>query len=94
MTTITPAAALKIANRLRSLELEIDGAARSSARLPADILYAPVVSRILTYDLPVSDGARDYCAAVRAQPFVAQWYDEAAAEPWVLDQFETGPLPE
>lgn len=38
MTTITPAAALKIADRLRALELEIDGAARSSARLPADIL--------------------------------------------------------
>lgn len=38
MTTISPAAALKIAQRLRALEREIDGAARSSARLPADLL--------------------------------------------------------
>lgn len=38
MTTITPAAALKIANRLLALEAEIDLAARSSARLPAELL--------------------------------------------------------
>lgn len=38
MTTISPAAALKIANRLLSLEQEIDLAARSSARLPAELL--------------------------------------------------------
>ena len=36
--TIAPAAAFKIATRLTSLEQEIDLAARSSARLPADLL--------------------------------------------------------
>ncbi|SFP74172.1 hypothetical protein [Sphingomonas rubra] len=38
MTTISPAAALKIANRLLSLEQDIDLAARSSAKLPAELL--------------------------------------------------------
>lgn len=38
MTTITPAAALKIANRLLSLEQDIDLAARSSAKLPSELL--------------------------------------------------------
>lgn len=36
--TIAPAAAFKIATRLTNLEQEIDLAARSSARLPADLL--------------------------------------------------------
>jgi hypothetical protein len=38
MTTIAPAAAYKIATRLTALEQEIDLAARSGARLPADLL--------------------------------------------------------
>ncbi len=38
MTTIAPAAAYKIATRLKTLEQEIDLAARSGARLPADLL--------------------------------------------------------
>ena len=38
MTSIAPAAAYKIATRLKTLEKEIDLAARSSARLPADLL--------------------------------------------------------
>lgn len=38
MTTIAPAAAYRIATRLTDLEQEIDAAARSSARLPADLL--------------------------------------------------------
>ena len=38
MTTIAPAAAYKIAVRLKALEAEIDLAARSGARFPADLL--------------------------------------------------------
>lgn len=38
MTTIAPAAALRIANRLLALEIEIDTAARTGAHLPADLL--------------------------------------------------------
>ena len=54
----------------------------------ADIMFAPVVTRITTYDLPVSDEALAYCAAVRAQPFVAEWLADGKREPWVIDQYE------
>ena len=58
----------------------------------ADIMFAPVVSRMQTYDLPVSPEAKAYCAAVRAHPFVERWYADAATEPWTIDQFEAGPI--
>lgn len=56
----------------------------------ADAMYAPVVTRFLTYAPPLSDGARAYCAAVRAHTLIARWYAEAAAEPsaWLLDKYE------
>lgn len=57
----------------------------------ADAMLAPVVARFLTWAPELSDASRAYCAAVRAHPLVARWYDEAAAEPesWLLDKYET-----
>ena len=54
-----------------------------------DAMFAPVVTRCLSYDA-VPDGAQAYCAAVRDHPLVARWYDEAAAEPesWRLPSTE------
>ncbi len=56
----------------------------------ADAMFAPVVARFLTYAPGLSDGARDYCAAVRAHPLVDEWYAAAGAEPagWLLDKYE------
>ncbi|NIJ08201.1 glutathione S-transferase [Sphingomonas vulcanisoli] len=54
----------------------------------ADIMFAPVVTRIATYDLPVPEAAQAYCGAVLAQPFVAEWLADGAREPWVIDKFE------
>jgi glutathione S-transferase len=56
----------------------------------ADAMFAPVVARILTYQPALSPVAREYCAAVRAHPLVALWYDLAAKEPvsWQLDKYE------
>jgi glutathione S-transferase len=56
----------------------------------ADAMFAPVVTRFLTYRPPVSAGTADYCAALRAHPLVAEWYDAAAAEPveWQLARYE------
>ena len=56
----------------------------------ADVMFAPVVARLLTYAPPLSATARTYCDAVRAHHLVARWYDEAAAEPdsWKLDKYE------
>jgi glutathione S-transferase len=56
----------------------------------ADIMYAPVVTRLLTYALPIPDWARAYCDRVMAQPFVAEWMAAADAEPWVIDKYEIG----
>jgi glutathione S-transferase len=56
----------------------------------ADAMYAPVVTRFLTWQPELTATSQAYCRAVRAHPLVAQWYDEAAAEPaaWLLDKYE------
>ena len=77
--------------RARALRAD-DGPFLYGAFGAADIMFAPVVSRVLTYGLPVSAESAAYCAAVREHPFVAQWYAEAADEPWTIEQFEQGPL--
>ena len=57
----------------------------------ADIMYAPVVTRFLTWKPEISAATRAYCDAVRAHPLVSAWYDGAAAEPdeWLLPDYET-----
>ena len=56
----------------------------------ADVMYAPVVARFLTWQPELAATSRAYCDAVRAHPLVARWYTEAAAEPaaWLLDKYE------
>ncbi len=56
----------------------------------ADVMFAPVVARLLTYAPALSDGARAYCAAVRAYPLMEEWYAAAAEEPeaWKLAKYE------
>jgi glutathione S-transferase len=55
-----------------------------------DAMYAPVVARFITWQPELSATSHRYMAAVRAQPLVARWYDEAAIEPaeWLLDRYE------
>ena len=59
----------------------------------ADVMYAPVVARFLTWQPELAATSRAYCDAVRAHPLVARWYTEAAAEPaaWLLDKYENPP---
>jgi glutathione S-transferase len=59
----------------------------------ADVMYAPVVARFLTWQPELTATSRAYCDAVRAHPLVARWYAEAAAEPaaWLLDKYENPP---
>jgi glutathione S-transferase len=56
----------------------------------ADIMFAPVVARFLTYEPVIGDASADYCAAVRAHPLVEAWYRAAAEEPeaWHLPKYE------
>lgn len=56
----------------------------------ADVMFAPVVTRFLTYRPKLSDTTLAYCKAVRAHPLMDRWYAEAAAEPpaWLLEKYE------
>ncbi|MFC3126967.1 glutathione S-transferase [Pseudoroseomonas globiformis] len=55
-----------------------------------DAMFAPVVSRFLTWEPELSALSRDYMASVRAHPLIERWYAEAAAEPaeWQLAKYE------
>lgn len=57
----------------------------------ADAMFAPVCARFITYQPPLSAGAKAYVAALRKHPLVAQWYNLAAEEPaaWRLDKYES-----
>jgi glutathione S-transferase len=60
----------------------------------ADAMYAPVVTRFLTWRPVLAADTQDYVAAVRAHPLMQRWYAEAAAEPasWLLNKYENPPL--
>jgi glutathione S-transferase len=54
----------------------------------ADAMFAPVVSRLHTYAVPVGPIARVYMDAVMALPAWGEWEGAAAQEQWVLPGFE------
>ena len=54
----------------------------------ADIMYAPVVTRFITYGVPVPGFAAAYMKAVISHPHVAEWIDQAQDEPWVIEAYE------
>ncbi len=56
----------------------------------ADMMYAPVVTRFITYAVPVPSFAAVYMKAVLSHPHVAEWIDKAQDEPWVIDEYEVG----
>ena len=59
----------------------------------ADAMFAPVVTRFITWAPDLAADTRAYMAAVRAHPLLQRWYAEAAAEPaaWLLDKYENPP---
>ncbi|MBR0552067.1 glutathione S-transferase family protein [Stakelama marina] len=54
----------------------------------ADIMFAPVVTRIVTYSLPVARFAPAYMQAVISHPFMQDWIAAAQEEDWVIEQYE------
>ena len=54
----------------------------------ADIMYAPVVTRFITYAVPVPPFALLYMKAVLSHPHVQDWIDQAQDEPWVIEEYE------
>jgi glutathione S-transferase len=59
----------------------------------ADIMYAPVVTRFLTWRPAISTASQAYVDAIRAHPLVVEWYDAAAQEPsdWLVEEYEKTP---
>lgn len=57
----------------------------------ADAMFAPVVCRFLSYDVPgLSSASHAYMQAVRHHPLMEEWYAAAACESadWQLDMYE------
>lgn len=54
----------------------------------ADIMFAPVVTRIVTYSLPVPRFAQAYMLAVLQHPYMQDWIAGAQEEDWVIEKFE------
>jgi glutathione S-transferase len=57
----------------------------------ADIMYAPVISRFVTYSIPVARFAIPYMQAMMSHPFMQDWIAGAQEEEWVIEKFE-GPV--
>ncbi|HEX2802643.1 MAG TPA: glutathione S-transferase family protein [Sphingomicrobium sp.] len=55
----------------------------------ADIMYAPVVTRFITYGVQVPPFAAAYMKSVLSHPHVNDWIDKAQDEPWVIEEYET-----
>lgn len=55
----------------------------------ADCMYAPVVSRFVTYGVPFANAAaREYGEAIAAWPAYRRWLEAARAEPWSSPKYD------
>lgn len=54
----------------------------------ADAMYAPVVTRFVTYAVEVDAHARAYMDAVLATPGMLAWTAAASAEPWSISHYD------
>lgn len=52
----------------------------------ADAMYAPVVSRFVTYGVTLDGEAAAYRDAVWRWPAMGEWVEAAAHEPWVIEE--------
>lgn len=56
----------------------------------ADAMYAPVVTRFDTYQIPVREATRAYMDAVLAHPSFKAWRAAALVEPWRIADYSEG----
>lgn len=56
----------------------------------ADAMYAPVVTRLDTYSLPVGRETRRYMDVILQHPDVVAWRDAALKEPWSIADYDAG----
>jgi glutathione S-transferase len=65
-----------------------DGAFLFGAWSAADMMFAPVVTRLIAYNLPMPRFAQAYTIAVVEHPHMQDWIAGAQAEDWVIEQYE------
>ena len=54
----------------------------------ADIMFAPVVTRFVTYGFTLPGFAATYAEAIMAHPWMLEWYEGAAEETWTIKRIE------
>jgi len=54
----------------------------------ADAMYAPVISRVRTYDVKLSQPLQDYADRIWSLPAVAEWREAALAEKEEIEELE------
>lgn len=59
----------------------------------ADAMFLPVVTRLDTYQLPVSADTRAYMDIAMAHPAFVEWRSKALTEPWTIADYEAGHIP-
>ena len=57
-------------------------------RTMADAMYAPVVTRFMTYDVKLEPRLRTYGDAILKMPEMTDWIDAAKAEPEEIEELE------
>lgn len=54
----------------------------------ADAMYAPVVTRFLTYGVPLDEACQGYCRTIMAMPEMQEWVAAALQEPDEIDELD------
>ena len=54
----------------------------------ADAMFAPVVTRFLTYEVKVNEPCQQYCATIMAMPEMQEWIAAARLEPEDIEELE------
>jgi glutathione S-transferase len=54
----------------------------------ADIMFAPVVTRFVTYGFTLPGFAQSYVDAMMAHPWMEEWYAAADQETWMIQRIE------
>jgi glutathione S-transferase len=65
-----------------------DGPFLFGAFCAADAMFAPVVNRFHTYDIPVSAATRAYMDAMMALPAWKAWVEGGEAETWRIEKYD------
>jgi glutathione S-transferase len=65
-----------------------DGPYLFGTRSIADAMYAPVVTRFLTYDVHLDEACSAYCDRIMALPDMIEWCGAAMHEPDELEELE------